>query len=288
MANQNIDMISKEGYVLNQPSPGLPWVLRVSLEHWGKDFLNARRPSDSRFLAYVREGVMLVRGGRETLEAGPGNVVYLGQDAADREVAVATEGGVRVIVAIVRGPAGCGLVSARLGDATRLFAVGDSGSVESLFFCMLQASAKGYPASSDIAASLLAPTLLTIQQEHASANAAAHPNRQLFNRCREFVTHNYLAIKSVAGVAERFDISHARLCRLFKLYEGCSPHSFLLQRKMTHALYELQHRARSVAEIAYELGFADPYSFSKSFKRVMGCSPSWARTAQGALRTKTP
>ncbi|MCA1810097.1 MAG: helix-turn-helix transcriptional regulator [Lentisphaerae bacterium] len=84
----------------------------------------------------------------------------------------------------------------------------------------------------------------------------------------------------MSDLAQRFGTTHARLCRLFKRYADCPPHNYLLQRKMTHALNELQQHQRSVSEIATESGFADPYSFSKTFKRVMGYSPSQARSVR--------
>lgn len=282
MKERNLNILNKVGFVLNKPSPGLPWVLRVALEHWGRKFHHARAAADNIFLAYVQNGVLIVDKDDERIEVGPGSVFYHAQEEGRRVMTVSPDRGLRVAIIVVRGGIGLELARKCLGKTTRQMSLGDSSAIESLFLCMHKAASKGYSNSSDIVANLFLPTIQTLRQEEMVFGETTDSNQRLFNRCREFINHNYLGVSSVKGVAHRFGISHAWLCRLFKQYEDCPPHHFLLQRKMTHALYELQQRNRSVGDIGDELGFADPYSFSKSFKRIMGFSPSQARSGKEA------
>lgn len=264
----------------DRPSTGFPWVLRVSLEHWDKTFFNTRFGLDNSFIAYVQDGRMTVLEGPREIEAGPGEIMYLAQSELPQQMSVASESGLHlVILSVLREGEGNDIVSTFLGDVSRSLPLGDSGCVESLLFCMLEAAEKGHSSSSDIVSSLLAPTLRTIKRENENAAEVVDPRQRAFNQCRRYIFHNYLSLQSVSAVAERFGIRHALMCHLFKKHEGCSPHHFLLKRKMTHALHDLQQRSRTITEIADQLGFADRYSFSKTFKRVMGRSPSQARSS---------
>ena len=125
-----------------------------------------------------------------------------------------------------------------------------------------------------MAGRILSLLLQFVVEEHAYDGAVQDPGARLYHRCREYMTGHYLTIQSVRDVAGHFGITHAWRCRLFRRFGDGTPHGFLLQRKMMHAAYELHQHARTVKEVAFELGFADPYSFSKSFKRIMGYSPS--------------
>ncbi|MFA7157668.1 MAG: AraC family transcriptional regulator [Kiritimatiellia bacterium] len=274
----NIKFISKQSYILNQPSKGRPWVLRVAQEHWNREFHHVRRGHDSSFIAYIQEGCLAIETETSRLEARPGHIVYLAREPCQYGFSVIAEKGLRLLICVVRFTPGSNVVTEFLGQSSRIFAPADAGQVESLFMAMLTAAGKGYPAASDIVAGLLPPTLQTIRLEHEHASATGDPGRMLFTGCREYIIHNYIKIRSVADVARQFGTTHARLCRLFQRHADCPPHRFLLRRKMTHALHELQQRNRSIGEVGYELGFADPYSFSKAFKRIMGFSPSRSKS----------
>jgi AraC-like DNA-binding protein len=48
--------------------------------------------------------------------------------------------------------------------------------------------------------------------------------------------------------------------------------------KMQKASQQLDFTTRSVKEIAFNLGFDDPYYFSKRFRTIIGVSPKKYRT----------
>jgi AraC-like DNA-binding protein len=54
---------------------------------------------------------------------------------------------------------------------------------------------------------------------------------------------------------------------------GLTPRRWLEQRRMEAAARRLRDTGRTVADIAAEVGFADPFHFSRAFKRVIGASP---------------
>ena len=63
------------------------------------------------------------------------------------------------------------------------------------------------------------------------------------------------------------------LCRLFERFDYESPYQYLTRLKMLHAAERLQLPGAMVKQVAGQLGFADPFRFSRTFSRVLGMSP---------------
>lgn len=105
---------------------------------------------------------------------------------------------------------------------------------------------------------------------HAPASTVAVATYQ---RCRQFIEENFLHVHSLADVAAGCHVDSAYLCRLFKRFRRQTPFQYLQNLKMNRAVELLQDGNRSVKQAAQELGFGDPYNFSRTFKRIFGISP---------------
>jgi AraC-like DNA-binding protein len=84
---------------------------------------------------------------------------------------------------------------------------------------------------------------------------------------------------SPAAVARRQGISESYVRRLFA-GEGTSVSDFTLARRLVAArrLLELPGwNGRSIASIAFEVGFGDVSYFNRSFRRAFGATPSDVR-----------
>ena len=69
-------------------------------------------------------------------------------------------------------------------------------------------------------------------------------------------------------------LSKSHLIRLFKDQTGYSPMDYFIQLKMQRACMLLAFRELSVGQIGLDLGYKDPYYFSRAFRKVIGMSPS--------------
>lgn len=98
-----------------------------------------------------------------------------------------------------------------------------------------------------------------------------------YQLCRQFINKNYINIKSLNEISEHCKIDKAYLCRLFKTFDTQSPYQYLMYLKMTRAAQLLQRSSILSKEIAFELGFDDPFHFSRAFKKVFGISPKLFR-----------
>ena len=75
-------------------------------------------------------------------------------------------------------------------------------------------------------------------------------------------------------MAAALGMSESSLAHKTKAILGVSPAKAFLAFKMKRALHHLQHTSMPVKEIAFRLGFTDPYHFSRAFKRVFDKSPA--------------
>ena len=96
-------------------------------------------------------------------------------------------------------------------------------------------------------------------------------------RMRRFFQTHLDRNLSVPEMAEMLGMSESSLAHKCKAILGYSPARAFLACKMERAGWLLAHTEMNVKEIAFRLGFADPYHFSRTFKRFLGKSPSACR-----------
>lgn len=94
-----------------------------------------------------------------------------------------------------------------------------------------------------------------------------------YQNCRQHIKENFVTLNSLGLIADSCNIDHAYLCRLFKRFDTQSPYQYLTHFKMAFAARRLAEPGILVKEIAYTLGFGDPFHFSRVFKKVFSISP---------------
>lgn len=82
---------------------------------------------------------------------------------------------------------------------------------------------------------------------------------------------------SIEQLCRDMNISHAKLCRVFKSQAGTTPSQYLTDVRLREACKLLHETEMKIAEIAYSVGFCDPYHFMKVFKQTYGLTPSQFR-----------
>jgi AraC-like DNA-binding protein len=90
----------------------------------------------------------------------------------------------------------------------------------------------------------------------------------------------------VATLAARANISPSHFFALFKRRIGSAPMDYFTRLRMQRACRLLERTTLSVKEIASELGYDDPFYFSRVFKSVNSMAPSDYRVAQREMSSK--
>ena len=80
--------------------------------------------------------------------------------------------------------------------------------------------------------------------------------------------------------AEVAKMSESGFYQHFKEWAGVSPNEYRTNMRISAAKSMLRNSAISVREIAEQVGFSDPYYFSRCFRKAVGCSPRAYREAQ--------
>jgi len=108
--------------------------------------------------------------------------------------------------------------------------------------------------------------------------AIVHPARHLL-RAKDPIDARYREPLDIAALARAAHLSPAHFSREFRRAFGETPHQYLLTRRLERAASLLRHTDRSVTEICLNVGLASLGSFTTSFGRVYGMSPTAYRAA---------
>lgn len=99
------------------------------------------------------------------------------------------------------------------------------------------------------------------------------PARHLL-RARDLADNRYAETLTVDDLAGAARLSRAHFSREFRRAFGESPHAYLLTRRLERAAALLRTTDRPVAEICFAVGLQSVGSFTSSFTRTYGVSPS--------------
>jgi AraC-like DNA-binding protein len=104
------------------------------------------------------------------------------------------------------------------------------------------------------------------------------PARHLL-RAKDLADARYFEPLGVEDLARAAGLSRAHFSREFRRAFGESPHAYLLTRRLERAAALLRITDRSVADICFSVGLQSVGSFTTSFTRTYGVSPTAYRAA---------
>ena len=114
--------------------------------------------------------------------------------------------------------------------------------------------------------------------------AFAHPARHLL-RAKDLADARYSERLDVDDMAGAAGLSRAHFSREFRRTFGESPHHYLLTRRLERAAELLRMTDWTVAEVCLEVGLQSIGSFTTSFKRAYGRTPTAYRASQPPAAT---
>jgi transcriptional regulator GlxA family with amidase domain len=105
------------------------------------------------------------------------------------------------------------------------------------------------------------------------SRATEEQNRRLL-RARDAMDRSYGEPLDVPSLARIAHVSEAHFIRTFRATFGETPHRYLQRRRVERAMFLLWHTNRSVTEICFDVGFGSLGTFSRTFTRIVGETPS--------------
>jgi AraC family transcriptional regulator len=84
---------------------------------------------------------------------------------------------------------------------------------------------------------------------------------------------------ALAELAALIHLSRFHFCTAFRIATGHTPLNWLTDRRIDRAVLLLADHRRSITEIALEVGYETPSSFTARFRQRMGVTPSDYRRA---------
>jgi AraC-like DNA-binding protein len=100
------------------------------------------------------------------------------------------------------------------------------------------------------------------------------PTTRHLTRAKDLADARYFERLDVDDLARAARLSRAHFSREFRRAFGESPHAYLLTRRLERAAALLRITDRSVADICFSVGLQSVGSFTSSFTRTYGMSPT--------------
>jgi AraC-like DNA-binding protein len=137
-----------------------------------------------------------------------------------------------------------------------------------------QLTASAQPPADDVLREAMLTVALALYRRILDGGEAQLDTRaQLVRRAADFVRAESGRPLSLADVARAVHVSPNYLTGLFRKETGTSLGRFILGERIARAQKQLHEAGASVKSVALALDFADPFTFSRAFKRVTGRSP---------------
>jgi len=99
-------------------------------------------------------------------------------------------------------------------------------------------------------------------------------------RAKEAMEADFDKEITIARLAYDCRLSASQFGRAFRRSTGCTPHRWLLQRRVERAQVLLLTSDKTLAEIASSCGFFDPSHLTRAFSQTVGTSPGLWRRAR--------
>ena len=107
-------------------------------------------------------------------------------------------------------------------------------------------------------------------------------NRRLL-RARDAMDRAFAEPLDVAALAKVASVSEAHFIRSFRATFGETPHRYLQRRRVERSMFLLRETDCSVTEICFSVGFSSLGTFSRTFREIVGETPSEYREGHGPM-----
>lgn len=146
-------------------------------------------------------------------------------------------------------------------------------SFRNLFELLIAQGSQNHPHTPRICAGYIEILALKSAEGFIPAAPNLSALEENFHRWRDFIDANFTRLRDLGEIAAELHVSAPHLCKVFKQFGQPGPFQYLTRRKISLAAELLVAGKLSVKAAAMEVGYADPYHFSRLFKAHFGHAP---------------
>jgi AraC-like DNA-binding protein len=257
---------------LNPPKSKTLAVICGGLEHCKSNYIISRKSFPFYSIEYVARGTgeLNLKGRDYPLQAGrlfsygPGIPHQINGKTCDPMVKYFVDFAGIEALNLLRS---CGLPPGRVSE------VFPANALRPLFDELIHAGLQVSQQSAELCAKLLDCLRLRIGGARAPLEGTDTLAFETYQQCRQYIEKFCLRLRTLEQIAADCHVNDAYLCRLFRRYDHQSPYQYLLRLKMNHAAERLQRPGALVKQVAEDVGFSDPFHFSRVFTSIFGLSP---------------
>jgi AraC-like DNA-binding protein len=114
-------------------------------------------------------------------------------------------------------------------------------------------------------------------QEDSNLLDASAGTRRGVIKAQQILLQNFVTPPSLDDLAHQVGLGRSSLCTGFRQIVGQTVFDYIADLRMKRALNLLSRRDASITQIAYEVGYSHPSSFSLAIQRRFGATPSEIR-----------
>lgn len=132
---------------------------------------------------------------------------------------------------------------------------------------------RGYAIRDQVAAASALRQALSAVSRLAASTIESRSARERVAASVEKLRRDWIRPHRLEELAASAGLSTAHYSALFREMTGFAPIDYLIRQRIQHACGLLDTTSLAISTIAAQVGYDDPYYFTRSFRRVMGFSP---------------
>jgi AraC-like DNA-binding protein len=242
------------------------------LEHCAPDYAISRKTFPFHSIEYVVNGYGQLKLGRKNYELQPGTVFAYAPGISQNIISDAKKPLVKYFVDFAGKQSNQWLRRAGLpaGSVSKVF---PPTEIQPLFDEFIRSGERATRHAPELCLRLLEGLCVKLLEARAPLRGTDSLAFATYQNSRQFIQEKFLSLKTLSQIAREQHIDRTYLCRLFQRFDHQSPYQFLMRLKMNAAASQLQQPGALVKNVASELGFTNPFHFSRAFKSVFGLAP---------------
>lgn len=260
-------------YLNLRPPRGTPLaVVCGGVEHCAPDYEIRRETFPFHSIEYVARGEGRLKLGGRRHELRPGVIFAYGPGVPQHILATPQKPLVKYFVDFAGARSADWIQQAGLAPG-RVSQVYPPQELQPLFDELIRNGQRGTRQAPELCRQLLLCLGVKLLEARAPMKGTDSLAFATYQHCRQFVQEHFHRLRTLEQVARECHVDAAYLCRLFRRFEQQSPYQYLIRLRMNAAAGQLQQPGALVKNVAADLGFANPFHFSRVFKSVFAIAP---------------